>query len=81
VARAIENQCFVIAVNRIGADGNLVMHSGDSMVIDPFGNVISVTKPHEQRVETIALDAEVLLNARQKFPVGLDADDFGLKVD
>lgn len=81
VARAIENQCFVIAVNRIGADGNLVMHSGDSMVIDPLGRVISKTKAHEQHAETVLVEPEVLLDARKKFPVGLDADDFGLKID
>ena len=34
-ARAIENQCYIIGVNRVGNDGNDVYHSGDSMVIDP----------------------------------------------
>lgn len=81
IARAIENQCFVVAVNRIGADGNLIMHAGDSMVIDPLGTVISATRAHEQRVETVTLDPEALLQARKKFPVGLDADDFGLNLD
>ena len=35
VARAIENQCYVIWVNRVGYDNNRIFHSGDSMVIDP----------------------------------------------
>jgi omega-amidase len=39
-ARAIENQAYVIAVNRVGHDGNEVYHSGDSTCIDPNGKVI-----------------------------------------
>ena len=39
-ARAIENQCYVIGVNRVGEDGNGIYHSGDSMVIDPLGNIL-----------------------------------------
>ncbi len=37
-ARAIENQSYVIAVNRVGHDGNQIYHSGHSMCIDPYGN-------------------------------------------
>ena len=39
-ARAIENQCYVIGVNRVGEDGNGIYHSGDSMVIDPLGEML-----------------------------------------
>ncbi|RYZ48983.1 MAG: nitrilase family protein, partial [Chitinophagaceae bacterium] len=39
-ARAIENQCYVIGVNRVGSDGNDIYHSGDSMVIDPLGEIL-----------------------------------------
>ena len=39
-ARAIENQSYVIGVNRVGDDGFNTPHSGDSMIIDPVGNVI-----------------------------------------
>jgi len=39
-ARAIENQCFVIGVNRIGRDGNGILYPGASRIIDPNGNVI-----------------------------------------
>lgn len=78
IARAIENQCFVIGVNRIGADGNNIMHSGDSMVINPRGEVISNTKAHEESIETVTLDYNYLAEFRKTFPVGLDADDFKL---
>ena len=38
-ARAIENQCYVVGVNRVGKDGNDINHSGDSMIIDPLGEI------------------------------------------
>lgn len=79
IARAIENQCYVAGVNRIGADGNIMMHSGDSAVINPLGEVISKTKAHEESVETIELDMEFLQGLRKKFPVGMDSDSFELQ--
>jgi omega-amidase len=78
IARAIENQCYVIGVNRIGEDGNGIKHSGDSMVINPRGEIISKTKANEQSIETITLDRIYLEDFRKAFPVGLDADDFKL---
>jgi len=78
-ARAIENQCYVIGVNRIGNDGNGIYHSGDSAIIDPKGNIISKTKAHEESVETVVLDLDELNNFRIKFPVAHDADFFELK--
>jgi predicted amidohydrolase len=79
IARAIENQCYVIGVNRVGADGNMIMHSGDSVVVNPLGEIISHIKPHQEQVETLELDYEFLKELRKKFPVGLDADSFELK--
>jgi len=76
IARAIENQCYVIGVNRIGVDGNGFNHSGDSLVINPLGQIISHTKANEESVETVLLDYEFLTELRKKFPVGLDADSF-----
>ncbi len=78
IARAIENQCYVIGVNRIGADGNNIEHSGDSMVINPRGEIISSTKAHEESIETLTLDYNKLAEFRKVFPVGLDADNFTL---
>jgi omega-amidase len=78
IARAIENQCFVIGVNRIGSDGNGLEHSGDSLVINPRGEIISSIKAHEEIVQTISLDKNYLSDFRKIFPVGLDADDFQL---
>lgn len=76
IARAIENQCYVVGVNRIGLDGNNFSHSGDSVVINPRGEIISKTKAHEESIETVQLDKSYLTDFRKIFPVGLDADSF-----
>lgn len=74
-ARAIENQCYVVGVNRIGKDGNEIYHSGNSMIIDPLGEVL-YHKAEEEDVFTIALDKEHLQKVRRKFPFLKDADGF-----
>ncbi len=74
-ARAIENQCYVIGVNRVGTDGKDIYHSGDSMVVDPLGEVL-YHKAHEEDVFTITLDKEHLQQVREKFPFWKDADRF-----
>lgn len=78
IARAIENQSYVIGVNRIGTDGNGYNHSGDSVVINPKGEIISFSKPNEESIETILLGKKYLEEFRENFPAGLDADDFNL---
>jgi predicted amidohydrolase len=80
VARAIENQCYVVGVNRIGSDGNEIAYSGNSMVINPLGEVISNTKAHQESVETLNLNLSELLNFRKSFPANEDADSFLLNV-
>lgn len=74
-ARAIENQCYVIGVNRVGNDGNNIYHSGDSMVIDPLGEII-YHKADEEEVFTSSLDKKHLEEVREKFQFWRDADDF-----
>lgn len=73
-ARAIENQCYLAAVNRIGDDGNFVLHSGYSAVIDAKGQVICGTQNNEEDIKTVTLIYEDLKNFRRKFPVLDDAD-------
>ncbi len=77
VARAIENQCYVIAVNRVGFDGNNIEHSGDSMVVNPLGDIL-YTKENVEDIFTITLDKDALLDIRNKFPFWKDADSFKL---
>ena len=74
-ARAIENQCYVIGVNRIGIDGNNISHSGNSLVIDPLGEVL-YHMADEEDIFTITLQKEWLSEVRNKFPFWKDADDF-----
>ena len=72
-ARAIENQTWVIGVNRIGVDGNGFPHSGDSSVIDPWGNVV-LHRRQEACMPVIDLDAADIHNSRSAFPAWMDAD-------
>jgi len=74
-ARAIENQCYVVGVNRVGNDGNNIYHSGDSMIIDPLGEVL-YTKSHDEDIHTTILDKTKLDEIRTKLPFLNDADDF-----
>ncbi len=77
-ARAIENQCYVIGVNRVGADGNNIEHSGDSCVISPLGETI-YHKAFEEDIYTITLNKSEVEDVRNKFPFWKDADDFLVK--
>jgi len=74
-ARAIENQCYVIGVNRVGDDGNNVHHTGDSMVVDPMGEIL-YNKKDEEDIFTITLDKKYLETIRTKLPFLKDADRF-----
>lgn len=73
-ARAIENQCYVIGVNRVGKDGKGIFYNGHSRVIDPKGNVLAALNEGEEDIRTVSLDYDELAAFREKFPVGLDAD-------
>jgi omega-amidase len=74
IARAIENQCYVIGVNRVGEDGNGIAHSGDSLVINPRGEIIHELPLHTEHSLTATLDMNYLQDFRNAFPVGMDAD-------
>lgn len=78
-ARAIENQCYVIGVNRVGADGNGIAHSGNSSVIDPLGEIL-YHKEGEEDITTIELSRSHLEEVRRKFPFWKDADAFRILV-
>ena len=73
-ARAIENQCYVIGVNRVGTDGNGLTYSGDSSIIDPWGTVI-FQKSNQTCIHTAELSYDVLKTSREDFPVWMDADN------
>lgn len=76
-ARAIENMCYTVGVNRIGKDSNGHAYNGHSQIIDSTGNYI--IKPAEQEgVFTVAIDKESLQKARDKFGFLNDRDSFNL---
>jgi len=75
-ARAIENQSYVVGVNRIGNDGNDVYHSGDSAIYTFTGESLSKTQAHEESIETIELNLEELREHRKHFAFEQDADEF-----
>jgi omega-amidase len=78
-ARAIENQCYVIGVNRVGKDGNDIQYTGDSMVVDPLGETL-YEKSNVEDAFTIALDKTHLQEVRARFPFLRDADEFKILV-
>ena len=77
-ARAIENQAFVVAVNRIGNDGNELAHSGNSNIVDPKGNFLIQNSHNNEMVDTVVLNYNELEDFRNKFKVGLDWDYFSI---
>jgi omega-amidase len=74
-ARAIENQCFVIGVNRTGTDGKGLQYNGESMVLGPLGETIHISGTEEE-VFSFTLDREILEENRRMLPFWRDADSF-----
>ncbi|MGD2034643.1 MAG: amidohydrolase [Bacteroidales bacterium] len=77
-ARAIENQCYVAGVNRIGKDGRGIKYMGNSQVISPKGEVITKSGNREGIIFA-QIDLDLLRRFRTAFPVLDDADDFIIK--
>ena len=75
-ARAIENQCYVVGVNRVGEDGKGFAYSGNSAIINPKGDPISAIPDGENHSVTLPLSLAELNDFRKIFPVGMDADGF-----
>lgn len=76
-ARAIENQCYVAGVNRVGEDPSS-RYAGDSALVDFMGRTMAEAGSGEELL-TETFDSDALAAFREKFPVWRDADDFTLK--
>jgi omega-amidase len=76
LARAIENQCYVAGLNRVGNDAADIYHSGDSAVISAKGEVLTAISNGEEGIITLELNKEELLEFRRSFPVINDTDKF-----
>ena len=73
-ARALENQCFVVGVNRVGDDPNC-HYDGGSAIIDAKGKILASVPDNTAATATAILDMESLNTFREKFPVLQDADE------
>ncbi len=79
VARAIENQSYVVGVNRIGKDGRGTPHSGFSGIVEPMGQWISEEVENVESVQTIKISKSTLESYRQKFNFAQDWDLFSIR--
>jgi predicted amidohydrolase len=77
-ARAIENMCYCIGVNRVGKDANDLTYPGHSKVVSPLGEIIKETKVKSEDIITVTLSKKELLNTKNKFLFLNDKDAFEL---
>jgi predicted amidohydrolase len=75
VARAIENQCYVIGVNRVGEDGNNLSYNGDTSLINALGETLYINSQSED-VFTTTLSKLELNKVRTQLPFLKDKDNF-----
>ncbi|PIJ49291.1 amidohydrolase [Erwinia sp. OLTSP20] len=78
LARAIENQAYVLGCNRVGSDGNQLDYCGDSLIINPMGEIIASAPPHQPARLDATLSLETLSDYRERFPAWRDSDSFTL---
>lgn len=79
-ARAIENQAYVVGVNRVGTDGNELNYLGGSAVLGFLGNTL-IESGAEPQIQTTRVSYSELQEFRQRFPVHMDADSFEINMD
>jgi omega-amidase len=68
IARAIENQCYVVACNRVGSDPNNTF-AGQSMIIDPWGDIVAEASVSEEEILSADISPELVDEVRAKVPV------------
>lgn len=76
-ARAIENQCYMLAANRVGSDP-ACNYIGGTALFDPYGNIISAPEDSKEGFACAEIDMALLQSYEKKFPVRADADPFEL---
>lgn len=67
-ARAIENQCFVIGVNRVGIDGNNLEYCGSSTGVNALGEICAVREPYQNGIISFNIEYQKLKNTRLNLP-------------
>jgi len=78
IARAIENQAYVIGVNRVGNDGYGTLHAGNSLVVGPKGNILAEAENKEEILQ-VTLPMQELSVFRESFTIGPDWDRFTIE--
>ena len=78
IARAIENQSYVIGVNRVGNDGNDIFHSGDSTCLNPLGESVATAKPGTEEIVNVVINNDKINEVRNRFMFLNDKDEFKL---
>ena len=73
-ARAIENQCISIGVNRVGKDRNNISYNGSSKVIDVFGKEIGSCEKGKEEIVTVTLNKDKYRKQKNKFNFLKDLD-------
>lgn len=79
IARAIENQAYLIGVNRVGKDASSIDYSGDSVILNPFGQAIQSARVFKEDIIQATLSLEKLQKTRRIFGFAKDADSFEIK--
>ncbi|MFC2113805.1 amidohydrolase [Bacteroidota bacterium] len=75
IARAIENQSYVLAVNRVGVDGSGKKHNGMSLACNPMGELICSSE-NEEKVMVVTLQRDVIDDVRGRLPFLQDRDTY-----
>ena len=78
-ARAIENMCYTIGVNRVGVDGNNLEYIGHSQVIDMLGNELIHIDNEKESVFEVSIDKNKLIKSRNRFGFLNDKDSFSIE--
>jgi omega-amidase len=77
-ARAIENQSYVVGINRIGKDGRDLSYIGNSQIISANGEIL-MNAGNEEKILTITLEKDILQRFRKSFPILMDSDSFTIE--
>ncbi len=77
-ARAIENQAYVVGVNRIGTDGRNIKYNGGTVILSPTGEIVAKSDDNLSQLIRSDIDLDTIIQLREKFPAWKDKDDFKL---
>lgn len=77
-ARAIENMCYCLGVNRVGIDGVNSEYSGHSAAFDVLGNSITNIEPNKEEIQIVTLEKRHIQAYRNKFKFLDDRDAFSI---